>query len=112
MARPKKTPMAAQAPVPSSAPVRHRRVVAAGADAVGRTFQMRCTCGRTGEVHQVRSLARMDLERHITTLPLVPAAQQCRDPQRHDCREWEPCALCEGQQALFTLTGPTSEETA
>ncbi|WP_169948628.1 hypothetical protein [Microbispora sp. H11081] len=92
--------------------VRHRPVVASGADTVGRTYQMRCTCGRTGDVHQVRSLARMDLERHITTLPLVPARQQCRDPQRHDCREWEPCALCEGQEPLFTLTGPTGEETA
>ncbi|WP_182876113.1 hypothetical protein [Microbispora sp. H10670] len=94
----------------AAALVRHRPAVTRGADEFGATYRLMCTCGRTGEAHQVRSLARTDLDRHLTTLPLVPEHQQCRDPHRHDCRPWEPCALCEGQEALFGLTGPAVRE--
>ncbi|MBO4274945.1 hypothetical protein [Microbispora triticiradicis] len=92
----------------AAAPVRHRPAITRSANEFGATYRLVCTCGRTGEQHQVRSLARMDLDRHLTALPLVPEHQQCRDPQRHDCRPWEPCELCEGQEALFGLPGPAT----
>ncbi|MBX6168534.1 MAG: hypothetical protein IRY84_12965, partial [Thermobispora bispora] len=40
---------------------------------------------------------------HITTLPLVPDHQRCQFPREHDCREWEPCEVCEHQLPLLDL---------
>ncbi|WP_432924280.1 hypothetical protein ACQPZZ_29070 [Microbispora sp. CA-135349] len=95
MARPKKTSTAA------AAVVRHRPAITRGANEFGATYRLVCTCGRAGEQYQVRGLARVDLDRHLTALPLVPEQQQCRDPKRHDRRAWEPCELCEHQTVLF-----------
>lgn len=97
MARPVKRP---------AAPVRHRPKVARTVSPCGGTvYRMVCTCGQTGRQWPARGPAREELERHITALPLVPAARQCHAPRAHDRRAWEPCGLCEHQTALFDLAG-------
>lgn len=81
----------------------HRPKVERGTDHVGVVFRMRCTCGTSGADQPTRGLARRDFDAHLTALPLVPDHQRCRFPREHDCREWEPCEMCEHQLALFDL---------
>ncbi|GGL56571.1 hypothetical protein [Planomonospora parontospora] len=87
----------------AAAALRHRPKVVRTADDVGAVYRMTCTCGTTGRDWYARPPAKEELERHIATLPRVPAGQECRDPKRHDRRHWEPCGLCAGQEALFDL---------
>lgn len=82
--------------------VRHRPHIARRFDPTGRrTYRMECTCGTCGEERASRRMAAIDQARHLEALPRVPADQQCRDPQRHGTRWWEPCPTCAGQLALF-----------
>lgn len=84
--------------------VRHRPAVrrVLGGDGFV-AYRLHCTCGRVGEAHPIRSLAKRDLDRHISALPPVPAEQRCLTPRIHDRREWEPCEVCEKQLPLFDL---------
>jgi hypothetical protein len=87
-------------------PVRHRPQIERRLDAAGRkTYRLSCACGHTGQEHAARRMADCDLNDHILALPRVPAAEQCRDPQRHGCRHWEPCSVCRDQLPLFDLGG-------
>lgn len=79
---------------------RHRPTVQRGSDGAFVIYQMRCTCGQTGEAHSLRSLAVRDLDRHVAALPPVPEHQRCRSPHAHDRREWEVCEVCQGQLCL------------
>ncbi|MBG0819091.1 hypothetical protein [Planomonospora sp. ID82291] len=94
---------AGQAPQ-TAAPVRHRPRIARRPSITGsRIYWLVCTCGTTGREWFARGPAVEELERHIATLPRVPAGQECRDSKSHDRRDWEPCSLCAGQLALFDL---------
>lgn len=83
--------------------VRHRPAVERTRDGTRLAYQARCTCGYRGWLEVTRRSAEWELAQHVRELPRVPAAQQCRDPRRHDRRPWEPCALCEAQTPLFDL---------
>jgi hypothetical protein len=83
--------------------IQHRPAVTPGVGAVGRIFQMRCTCGEIGREWSTRAIATRDLAQHLLTLPRVPAAQRCRAQRAHDRRDWEPCGVCADQLPLFDL---------
>lgn len=98
----------------AAAAVRHRPVIERGIDAWGHVYRMRCTCGASGEAHDMRGLAERDLNEHVRALPEVPPPQRCRHPKEHDWRAWEPCQVCAGQLELFdlqeTLGGPAADQ--
>ncbi|MDP9870477.1 MULTISPECIES: hypothetical protein [Streptosporangium] len=83
--------------------VRHRPKVVRAVDGTGTVYRLVCPCGTTGREWYGRGPAQEELERHLAALPVVPAAQQCQAPRRHDRRAWEPCLVCELQTALFDL---------
>ncbi|GAA3165625.1 hypothetical protein GCM10010466_65500 [Planomonospora alba] len=86
---------------------RHRPEILRRRDRVGRVYQLVCTCGQAWDEHVARRLAEVDMSEHLLSLPPVPAAQQCRDPRRHDRRDWEPCQVCAAQVTLFDLAEVT-----
>ncbi|WP_433382652.1 hypothetical protein [Streptosporangium sp. CA-115845] len=92
-----------------AAPVRHRPSIARTAGEFGKVYRLVCTCGRIGRDWYAPGPAQQELEQHVATLPLIPEAQQCADPKRHDRRVWEPCAVCERQEPLFDLALEGSE---
>jgi hypothetical protein len=102
-----RTAKARKATAKAPAPVRHRPVIEQTvSDGCAVAYRLRCTCGEAGQEWGQRAAAGYDKFIHVNKLiadAAIPAGQRCRFPRAHDRREWEPCALCAGQESLFDI---------